>query len=187
MKIFIIILLYLIPFTVCSQHHSEHTEGDVEHGHGKHKIAFYSGFTHVSSAFYEHETEEESTGKWVPTLGLEYYYSLNHKWELGFIGDVELDKYYIRTGQDDELERNNVAVLSGVAKFKPTHRIGLFAGPGMEWEFTDHGSESFFVVKTGIEYEVAIENGWELTPIFSYDIKEEYSVFSFGISIGKRF
>ena len=189
MKKVFIFAMALLSLNVMAQHeeYEEHATGHETKEHGKHKISFYSGFTHISSAFYEHETHEESTGKWVPTIGLDYYYSLNHKWELGFIGDVELDKYYIQTDSHDELERNNVVVMAAVGKFKATPRLGIIAGPGMEWEIQNHHTESFFVLKTGIEYEVAIENGWELTPVFTYDFKEEYSAYAFGITIGKRF
>lgn len=191
MKRLFIFAAALISINAMAQH-DEHAGPNISTSHeasthGKHKLSLYTGFTHIPSAFYEHETHEESTGKWVPTIGLDYYYSLNHKWAIGFIGDIELDQYYITTDNHDELERNNVVVASAVAKYKPTERIGIFAGPGLEWEFKNHHTESFFVVKTGIEYEVAIEKGWELTPLFSYDFKEEYSAYSFGITIGKRF
>ncbi len=187
-QIFILAMFAFAMNVMAQQQHDEHQNtGEHQSHHGKHKVAFYTGFTHIPSAFYEHETHEESTGKWVPTIGLDYYYSLNHKWEIGLIGDIELDQYYIQTENFDELERNNVVVWSAVAKYKPTKRIGIIAGPGMEWEFKKHDTESFWVIKTGIEYEGAIENGWELTPVFTYDFKEEYSAYAFGISIGKRF
>lgn len=191
MKQLLIVAVALLSINAMAQHdhhagHETHSSHETS-SHGKHKLSLYTGFTHIPSAFYEHETHEESTGKWVPTIGVDYYYSLNNKWALGLIGDVELDKYYITTSNHDELERNNVVVVSAVGKYKPTHRIGILAGPGVEWEFKKHDTETFFVLKTGIEYEVEIENGWELTPMFTYDFKEEYSAYSFGITIGKRF
>ncbi len=190
-KVFIFAIAFLSLNVVAQQEHNKQTTGHVigheNENHGRHKISLYSGFTHISSAFYEHETHEESTGKWVPTIGLDYYYTLNHKWEVGIIGDIELDQYYIKTNLYDELERNNVVVFSAIGKYKPINRLGILAGPGIEWEFKRHDTESFFVLKTGIEYEVAIENGWELTPVFTYDFKEEYSAYAFGITIGKRF
>ncbi|WP_075603876.1 outer membrane beta-barrel protein [Saccharicrinis aurantiacus] len=170
-----------------SEHHHESTNL-IHAEHGKHKIAAYGGFTHISAAFYEHETHVESTGKWVPTFGIEYYYKLNHHFEVGFIGDVELDQYYIRTTHEEELERNNVLVVAAVVRYSPINRLGVFLGPGYETEFVGKSdATSFFVAKLGIDYEIEIENGWELTPIFSYDIKEEYSAYSFGVSLGKRF
>ncbi len=182
--------------SLSAQEHEEakHESHDVMHDkghseeHGKHKVAFFSGFTHVDAAFYKHETHQESTGKWIPTLGVEYYYTLSKRFDVGVIADVELDKYYIKTDDHDELLRNNIVVAAAVARYKPMHRLGIFAGPGIETEFIEgEDSESFIVLKAGIDFEVEIENGWELTPIFSYDFKEHYSSYSFGISIGKRF
>ncbi|WP_066630395.1 hypothetical protein [Labilibacter marinus] len=170
------------------EHGSSNHHAIEKHEHGKHKLAFYSGFTHVAAAFYEHETHEESTGKWIPTLGAEYYYTLSKKFDIGLIADIELDEYYIREKNEDELLRNNIVIAAAVARYKPIPRLGIFAGPGFETEFIENeDSKSFMVIKVGIDYEVEIENGWELTPIFSYDCKEEYSSYSFGISIGKRF
>lgn len=192
-------ILILIGFivTVSAQHqnhenyqtvHHHDSENLIHTEHGKHKLAIYGGFTHISAAFYEHETHVESTGKWVPTFGIEYYYKLNHHFEIGLIGDVEADSYYIRTSNEEELERNNVLIVAAVVRYAPIDRLGVFIGPGYETEFIGKSeSTSFFVAKLGIDYEIEIEKGWELTPIFSYDIKEEYSAYSFGVSLGKRF
>lgn len=186
--IFIVVLALLTIKASAQDHDHDHqSENHIQHEHGKHKLSFYTGFTHIPSAFYEHETHIESTGKWVPTVGLDYYYTLNPNWEIGLLGDVELDQYYIKTGSHEELERNNVVVLAAVAKYKPTKRIGLIVGPGYEWEVKKNDIETFWVIKAGVEYEVAIEKGWELTPMISYDFKEEYSAYAFGLSIGKRF
>lgn len=194
MKQVFILVLTCFSFISMAQHHeedrhsSEATEHSTEeHVHGKHKLSLYTGFTHVPSAFYEHETHEQSTGKWVPTIGIDYYYTLNKKWDFGAIIDVELDEYYIQTDNHDDLERNNIVVLAAVAKYKPFHRFGIFAGPGVEWEFKQNNTERFWVIKAGFEYEVAIEKGWEITPAFSFDFKQEYSAYAYGLSIGKRF
>lgn len=184
-RISISLLLFAFSQFIFAQH--EHDSEIHETNHGKHKISLYTGFTHVSAAFYEHETHEQSTGKWIPTIGIDYYYTLNTKWDLGFIGDVEIDEYYIRTNEHNELERNNIMVLSLVGKYKPIKRLGIFAGPGYETEYKRRHTKSFFVAKIGVEYEVEIENGWELTPVLSYDLKEEYSSYALGITLGKRF
>ncbi len=181
----LITLMFFCVFTINAQTHSvEHIEGE---DHGKHKISFFTGFTHVDAAFYKHETHEESTGKWIPTLGVEYYYTLSKYFDIGMLADVELDSYYINADGHNKLTRNNIVIASAVTRYKPTKRIGIFAGPGFETEFIDEESKSFFVLKVGVDFEVEIENGWELTPILSYDFKEHYSSYSFGISIGKRF
>lgn len=182
-------VLLTLSLQVNAQHETEEAEHELAHAeHGKHKIAAFMGFTHIDKAFYEHETHEESTGKWVPTIGLEYYYDLSKRFDVGLVTDIELDQYYINTSEETELERNNVWVTAVVARFKPIHRLGIIAGPGFETEFIGKSkSETFFVFKVGVDYEVEIAKGWELSPVFSYDFKEEYGAYSFGMSIGKRF
>ena len=166
----------------------EHHEATGEH-HGKHKLAIYGGFTHVQASFVEHETGEQATGKWIPTLGLDYFYTLNKTFDIGLISDIELDSYYVKeegSTDDTHNERINVLVVTPVLKYKPLHNVGVIAGGGFEMEFAEE-SETLAVLKLGVEYEVPIKNGWELTPSFMADIKEEYSTASVGISLGKRF
>ncbi len=184
-------LILLALSQLCwAQHDHDHEQlnkAQHENHHGKHSLSLFYGFTHVPSAFYEHETHEESTGKWVPTVGVDYGYLFNKKWGLLVMADVELDEYYIKTSDHEELERNNVVILAATGRYMLTKRLGLFAGPGYEWEFKNHHSESFFVFKAGIAYDVEIENGWEMAPVFSYDFKEQYSSYAFGLTVGKRF
>ncbi|WP_298366805.1 hypothetical protein [uncultured Lutibacter sp.] len=178
-------LLILVNFTLTAQNHHETAHIETTH-HGKHKIALFTGFTHVSSAFYEHETHEESIGKWVPTIGVDYFYSLNDKWSIGTIIDIEFDNYLIKLENESEEERTNVLVSSIVGKYNLNNKLGVFIGPGVETEFSE-STKNFFVVKLGVEYEIEIANNWEISPSLMYDWKEEYKTFSYGFSIGKRF
>ncbi len=178
-------VVLLAAFGAKAQEHEHETQEHVAE-HGKHKLAIYTGFTHVEGAFYEHETHEESTGKWIPTLGVDYFYSLNHKWELGLMVDMEFDNYMIRLEDETEEERLNVLVSSIVGKYKITHHLSVFAGPGIETEFSE-STKTFFVAKLGAEYEIEIAKGWEIAPSIMYDWKEEYQSFAYGFSIGKRF
>ena len=175
----------LVSIAITGQEHHA-TNNHLHEEHGKHKLAFYTGFTHISSAFYEHETHEESTGKWVPTIGVDYFYSLDKKWSLGAIVDMEIDNYMIKLDNTKEEERLNVLIATAVAKYNLNHNLGIILGPGIELEFSE-STKNFFVVKAGVEYEIEIANGWEIAPSFMYDWKEEYKSFSYGFSIGKRF
>lgn len=169
-----------------NEDHSHHQEHDT-HEHGKHKIAAYTGFTFVKAAFYEHETHEQSTGKWVPTIGLDYFYTINKTFDIGFIADMELDKYYINEGEEEtSLQRNNVVVATPVVKYKPCRGLGLIIGGGLEAEFHEQ-IKTFAVLKLGIEYEIEIANGWEITPSYMFDYKKEYSTMAYGMSLGYRF
>lgn len=177
----------LVTITISAQeHHQKIKHNSSSNEHGKHKLAIFTGFTHVSSAFYEHETHEESIGKWVATVGIDYMYSFNKKWSIGAIVDMEFDNYMIKLDDEKEEERLNVVITSIVAKYNLTHHIGVFIGPGIETEFSE-STKNFFVMKVGAEYEIEISNGWEISPSLMYDWKEEYKTFSYGFSIGKRF
>ena len=182
-----LILLVNMSLTAQNEHH-EPTHHSNESSHGKNKIALFTGFTHVSSAFYEHETHEESTGKWIPTLGIDYAYSLNKKFTVGAIIDLEFDNYLIKLDNESEkeLERANVLVATIIGMYKITDYLGVYIGPGIETEFSK-STKNFFVLKTGVEYEIEISNNWEITPSLSFDWKNEYSAVAYGFSIGKRF
>lgn len=194
-RITLCLLMAVVSVSMYAQHHheahlQEETHQATQAHHGKHKLAFYGGFTHVEASFVEHETGHISTGKWVPTLGLDYFYTLNKRFDIGLITDLELDSYYVEdhNSTDTHFERINVLVLTPVIKYKPMHCIGIIAGGGVELEFIGKEEmETIGVIKLGLEYEVPIKNGWELTPSFMLDLKEEYSTTALGISLGKRF
>lgn len=192
-KMTLCLAMAVVNVGIYAQHaHETHAQeaSHTENHHGKHKLALYGGFTHVEAAFVEHETGHNATGKWVPTLGLDYFYTLNKHFDLGLISDLELDSYYVKdhNTSNTHFERINVLVLTPVIKYKPLHCIGIIAGAGVELEFVGKDEmKSFGVVKLGLEYEVAIKNGWELTPSFMLDLKQEYSTSALGISLGKRF
>ena len=84
----------LMSLGLFAQHGGEEHHNGSDHNqeveHAKHKLALYGGFTHVDAAFVEHETGASATGKWVPTLGLDYFYSFSKHWALGVISDLEL-------------------------------------------------------------------------------------------------
>lgn len=195
-KSLLTIVALMWAILVSAQHnHENHAESNgvathsvEESHHGKHKLALYGGFTHVQASFVEHETGEHATGKWIPTLGLDYFYALNEHFDLGMISDIELDSYYVKEEGEASLhyERINVLVLTPVLKYKPLHNVGLIAGGGLEMEMGEE-SKTVGVIKLGLEYEVPINKGWELTPSMMADLKEEYSTVSLGLSLGKRF
>jgi hypothetical protein len=191
------ILLFALVFGVSqninSQHHepvqSVHENSDentghneVQHTHNKHIVAFYAAFTHIPGAFYESETNERRSGKFVPTLGLDYYYHFAPKWATGIMADFEFDDYYVNRGEE-ELIRDNIWVAALVTKYKAHKYIDFFAGPGYEMERkkgnTDQESISFWLIRAGVEFAVPIENNWYMGTSFLYDFKEEYHSFSF--------
>ncbi|QZE15078.1 transporter [Halosquirtibacter laminarini] len=171
----------------------EHSNSHQHEEEGRHSLALYTGFTHNAGSYFSEETKEKSTGRWVPTIGLDYYYTLNHKWDIGAMTDLELEEYYVDEEEGARTyERTNAWAFIAVAKYKPIEGLGIFFGPGIEFEFKkDIKTESLFVAKIGVEYEVPIKNGWAIAPSLIYDYKYskdlKFSAFSYGFSIGKRF
>ncbi|QZT37287.1 hypothetical protein K5X82_19005 [Halosquirtibacter xylanolyticus] len=168
------------------------------HGHkpeeeGRHSLSLYTGFTHNAGSYFSKETKEKSTGRWVPTVGLDYFFTINHKWDIGAIADLELEEYYVSEGHGErEYERTNAVAFIAVGKYKPIEGLGIIFGPGVEFEFKKNiETETLFVAKIGVEYEVPIKNGWSIAPSFIYDYKYsrdlKFSAYSYGFSIGKKF
>ncbi|MDC1106383.1 hypothetical protein OAT16_06725 [Prolixibacteraceae bacterium] len=171
-------------------------EGDHGHPHeveGRHSLSLYTGFTHNAGAYFSKETKEKSTGRWVPTVGLDYFYTMNHKWDIGTIADLELEEYYVNGEHHErEYERTNAVAFIAVGKYKPIEGLGIIFGPGVEFEFKKNiETETLFVAKIGVEYEVHIKNGWAIAPSLIYDYKYskdlKFSAYSYGFSIGKKF
>ena len=60
----------------------------------------------------------------------------------------------------------------------------VLAGPGIELE----KEENFYVVRTGLEYELELGSHWDVSPTIFYDSRiDAYDTFSIGIGIGKHF
>ncbi|WP_157600800.1 hypothetical protein [Persicobacter sp. CCB-QB2] len=169
------------------QSHPHEAKGS-GHVHGRHAINFYTGFTFIPPKHYAHidVLGLRNTGNWVPTLGLDYVYKINHRWSLGLMADVELDRYTMLTLSEQWIVRENVVVLAAVAKFELLKGFSVFAGPGYEQMFAE-GGEDFWLVKVGLEYEIRMEKGWQLAPSIIYDYKDVYQTISYGFAVGKRF
>lgn len=189
MRSFYSLLVVFLVFSstiMIAEEHLEHSESAQHDMSAKHRLAVYTGFTHIPNAFYEHETHEQSSGKWVPTIGVDYFRKLNKRWELGCMIDMEFDNYIVKLKDESEVERLNVLVAAIVAKYSFYKRCSILAGPGYEGEFST-SNKNFIVAKVGIEYEAHIGNGWDFSPSIIFDFKQEYSTYAYGFAIGKRF
>ena len=191
-----IILLFTISFASISylfaqvHHTEENAVASHSSKHKKHTVALYTAFTHIPGAFYENETLESRSGKFVPTIGFDYYYHLAPKLSVGLMTDFEYDDYYIHQGEE-KLVRDNIWIAAVVGKYKISKYLEIFAGPGYEMERKKSEQESesvsLWLMRTGVEFIVPIEDDWSIAPSFLYDFKEEYHSYSFGLSIMKQF
>jgi hypothetical protein len=144
----------------------------------KHLISASLGYTFIPKA--DGLEASEAGGFFVPSIGLDYFYILSHKWEFGIMVDVELDHYLII---DKELERENAIITALVSSYKPNPNWNLIGGLGMEFE----RNENLVVLRLGVERPIKLGNNWILGPSFLFDFKEEYDTWSLALAIGKEF
>jgi hypothetical protein len=96
--------------------------------------------------------------------------------------DLELGEYAVDFGGEN-IPREN-AVVTGVAVgYNLFKGWSIFAGPGVEFE----RNKNLFIIRAATEYEFELENNWGLSPALSFDFKKEYSTYSFGVGLSKKF
>ena len=156
--------------------HSENEEHDEMES--RHFISLSFGYTYIPQAGNLEATEEE--GILVPSVGLDYFYRLAPRWEVGAMMDVELDHYLV-VSQD--LERENAFIAAIVGLYKVTPRFSLFAGGGIELE----AHHNLAVFRVGVDSPIPLGRNWILAPTLIFDFKEGYDTWSLAFSIGKEF
>jgi hypothetical protein len=171
--------IFILSFLNFAQEH-EHEEEEHE---GKNRIGFVLEATFVpegSSTDHGEESNGESKGKVVPTIGLEYTRTLSHRWDVGFSAEVELENYII---VDKELNRENPLILVAFALYRIVGSWFVYGGGGIELE----KHKNLAVLRLGTEYEFKLNNGWDIAPTFTFDHKIDLNSIALGVSIGKRF
>ncbi|MGA9270469.1 MAG: hypothetical protein WBV45_07595 [Lutimonas sp.] len=120
----------------------------------------------------------------IPTWGFSYEYIFSERLALGLKSDLEVSNYIITDENDAEVERENPFSTSLILSYNPIEGLGIFTGPGVEFE----KEENYFIYTIGISYEFEIGNYWDLSPELGYEIKGGHTgAISFGLSVGKRF
>ena len=166
------LLFYLILNIAFGQH--EETEGEKE---SKHLITVALGYSFIPQGSSH---GEEADGIFIPSIGVDYFYRLSPRWEIGTMIDMELGEYLVF---EKELDRKNALVISLIASYRLTPHINLFAGGGIELERT----HNLGIIRLGGEYAFKFKKGWMLAPGFFYDFKEGYDTWSLALAVGKEF
>lgn len=167
---YLLFLLYIIPIQA---------QEAGEEGETKHKLVLLFGLTHIPETI---EDGEPLKSEELPTIGVDYYYRLNPKWQIGVVVDVELGEYAVDFGGED-IPRENAVVTGVVAGYRLLKGWSVFAGPGVEFE----RNKNIFIIRATTEYEFELGKNWGLAPAFSYDFKKEFGTFSLGIGLSKSF
>ena len=168
-----------------AQHEGETTAENPEHEpthealEHTYKIALTFGYSHIPAGF---EEGQEEVAVFVPSVGVDFFYSLGHKFDLGMVVDWELAEYLVEFNRES-LTRERALILALVGAYEVIPHWKILAGGGIEWE----KHRNLAVVRVGTEYEIELNKGWDLGPSLFFDIKEAFSVWGFHVALGKRF
>lgn len=174
---FVLVLLFFA--IICAPSVMAQEENDEAEKEEKYQLALVLGYTYIPEARTEGETTES---EYLPTIGLDFFYSIHQKWKLGIVLDVELNKYEVDF-EGDRLPRETAVVTGLVAGYEILPRLGIIVGPGIEFE----RNKNLFILRLGLEYGFEIGRSWELFPSLNFDFKKEYNTYSLALGISKRF
>lgn len=174
-------LAFLFFINLSAQHteSNEHSNHEEQEHHKKYKVAFTLGATHIPAAFEEGHEEDEV---FVPTIGLDFFYYINHKWNVSFVADLELSDYIVDFNRED-LKREKALILALHAGYEVAPHWGVMVGGGIEIE----SHKNLAVLRIGTEYEIPLGNDWDISPAIFFDFKEDFNTYSLAIGIGKKF
>jgi len=123
----------------------------------------------------------DRSGKFAPGLGVDFFYRIHPKWEIGTMMDIEFAKYLIP--RKDDLKRERAFIVTAIAAYKINSNWNLFAGAGIELE----QNKNLAVVRIGGEYMIHLKNKWFI-PIGAFaDLKPGYDSWSLMFGVGKKF
>ena len=184
LKICLFCSILIIPgFGIAAQNHQDDTYAehhtDDKHGGSGHKITLVMAYSFIDNSF----SDQANGILIVPTFGFNYDYFFNARWGVGIHTDILLQQYKVeKHGSHEEILRENPVGIAGMVLFKPNHRWTLMAGYGVEVE----KHENFQMIRTGVEYGIALPKHWELGFSLEFDYKiKTYSSLMFGVGFSK--
>jgi hypothetical protein len=175
----LILLFLLIPFA-CLAQEDRSVDADI------HDKSFHSLTMVMASAFIPNSFSDNTNDILVvPVYGLNYDYQINSKWGGGIHLDILLQQFKIeKHGSHEEIIRENPVSITAVIFFKPHDHWKIIGGYGIEAE----KSESFQLIKFGIEYSLELHSSWELGFAFENNFKlNGYYTMLLGIGFTKKF
>lgn len=151
--------------------------------HHKHSLSVLLAHVHIGNGSEGGAIRGIQRPSWM----IAYNYHFNEKWSLGLHGDIILETFFVeREGSSGEgetpelLERDYPISLVGAGTFKPIEHLGIILGGGLEFD----ESESFGLVRFGLEPNLMLSERIELILNLSYDIKiDGYNNWNLGFGI----
>ncbi len=183
-------LIFLLIFgmgTAFGQEEGIHQESQITHRpgervreHHKHSLSILLSHAHILNGFENGGLRGINRPAWM----VAYNYSLSERWALGLHGDIIVETFEVEAhgsdSEDELLEREYPVSLVGAASYKVIDHLAVQVGGGFE---TD-GSETFGLVRFGLEPFMRLSSRIELLLNLSYDIKiDAYDNWTLGFGI----
>ena len=176
-------MLLSFSFTTRAQHDGDPDApepGERVREHHKHSLSVLLSHTHILNGVEIGGIRGINRPSWM----LAYNYSLSERWALGVHGDIITETFEVEApdseSEGDLLERKYPVSLVGAASYKVIDHLAVQVGGGFE---TD-GSETFGLLRFGVEPFMRISDRIELLLNLNYDIKiDAYDNWTLGFGI----
>jgi len=155
-----------------------HVTGQDQQPQSRHRAEIGFGFTFISLAGELEDTD--ARGLFIPSVRLDYFFHISPRWEIGFMGNYEIDHYMI---VDEQIEVDHAIVLTLVGMFKITDHWGVFTGGGAE--ISPQLTRGVF--RLGTEYTIDLKKNFALVPKLFLDFRGSYLTWSAALTIAKKF
>lgn len=167
--------------------HAAAREHEAHTTHHKHSLSVLLAHVHILNG----SEDGKIRGLQRPSWMIAYNYNFNQRWALGLHGDIILETFFVEKagsgsegGSPELLERDYPVSLVGAGTFKPIEHLGIILGGGLEFD----KSESFGLVRFGLEPNLMLSDRIELILNLSYDIKiDGYDNWNLGFGIAYGF
>jgi len=180
--------LLLLTFGVVQSQEEGKREGQTaeaqeSESHHKHSLSVLLAHVHIGNGAEGGSIRGIQRPSWM----IAYNYSFNEKWALGLHGDIILETFTVEKGgapgegeTPNLLERDYPISLVGAGTYKPIEHLGIIVGGGLEFD----KSESFGLLRFGLEPNLRLSERIELILNLSYDIKiDGYDNWNLGFGI----
>jgi hypothetical protein len=147
----------------------------------QHKLSLFFGSTHIPNG----AQDDSGATLIIPNLGINYEYWFDEHFAIGSYNNIHAMSYKINTDNYNDVDKEYPMIFSVVGIFRPWKNLNVVLGPGVEVD----KNNTFFVARFGFDYGIRVGRaGWFISPRFLYDnLATDYSAWSFGLDIGKRF